>query len=113
MKKITITLALVPFLALARGGGNDGGGNTGITNLADFAREATEHAFRQMKSIDAPQALNLVKDVYTELTSPTDASVSIGLNGELKELNYSCKLIDEVSRGGSVIKKDVVCSRLP
>ena len=64
MKKLTITLALVPFLALARGGGG-GGGNTGITNLADFAREATAHAFRQLKSIDAPQSLNLVKDVYT------------------------------------------------
>ncbi len=95
-------LLLVGFSTYAKGG------NIAYKNsMAGFAGESIEHSLLQVFNANGGDQ---VVGTSVELLSDTDSTVLIDL-ADGSQLTFNCLRFDDISRGGTVIKKEVVCRR--
>lgn len=110
MKKLIIIAALLStsLTANASGGGNRPGRDQALKNsMAGFASESIEHSIRLLNRTN-PSLRDQVTGAQVEILSEQDATVTIDLN-DGSVLTYNCLRFDDWSRGGTVLKKEVVC----
>lgn len=90
--------------AQARGGNT----NLGLKNsMAGFVSESLEHSMRLFYQTNAAQK-ELVSTASVERLTQDDATVVIELE-DGTAFTYNCIRFDHWSRGGTVLKKEVVC----
>lgn len=104
---VALLIAGASQTALARRGGNDPARQAFKNSQAGFVSESLEHSMRIFYRTN--QALkDQVVDAAVESTSLDTSVVSIILN-DGSEYQYDCLRFDDTSRGGTIIKKEVVC----
>lgn len=106
MKKLLVvaTLLTLGLSAHARGGNT----NLSLKNsMAGFASESIEHSMRLLFRTN-PTIKDQVASAQVEIISEQDSTVLIGLT-DGTELTFNCIRFDDWSRGGTVLKKEVVC----
>ncbi len=121
-----ITLLLGALASLPadarRGGGRDdsrndrGGSAPGRVDLVRgtqnwFLQESAEHLLRDEEATNATRAQTL-SQVQVSLLSPAQTQVDLSF-ADAGPRQALCNMIDESSRGGSVLKKDVRCEGAP
>ncbi len=106
MKKLIIAVALltIGLSAQARGGNND---LTLKNSMAGFTSESVEESVRLLYRTN-PAIKDQITGAQVDILSEQDSTVVIGLN-DGSELTLSCLRFDDWSRGGTVLKKEVVC----
>jgi len=84
------------------------GGNIAFKNsMAGFAGESIEHSLLQIFNADGGK--NVV-GANVEILSETDSTVYVDLQ-DGTQLTFQCLRFDDISRGGTVVKKEVVCRK--
>lgn len=106
MKKLMIvaTLLTLALSAQARGDDRD---LTLKNSMAGFATESIEHSMRVLYRTN-PAIKNQVAGANVQIASETDSTVAIELV-DGSEFTFNCIRFDDWSRGGTVLKKEVVC----
>lgn len=109
MKKWIVALSVfASFSALARGGGGNGGGGLPLNSMAYLVHEATENSMRLLLSAE-PAAANLVSGIDANMIDAQGTTlVSIELGAE-RVVKYLCTPFDDLSHGGTIVKKEMVC----
>ena len=109
MKKLIVACSLfASFSAVARGGGENGGGGFPLNSMALLVHEASEKSLRLMISSD-PQSANLVSGMDSQVIDPIGTTaVSIEL-GAQRVVKYLCTPFDDLSHGGTIVKKEMAC----
>lgn len=104
---VAVLIAGVSQTAFARRGGDDPARQAFKNSQAGFVSESLEHSMRQFFRVN--QALkDEVADATVESTSLDTSIVNIILN-DGSEYHYDCLRFDDTSRGGTIVKKEVVC----
>jgi hypothetical protein len=99
-KLLAAAILLTATSAFARGG-------AGITNASEFLHESIEHSIRKI-ALSNPAVSTNLSGVSAAAIDADSVAVELTLSsGEAFTLN--CELVDEWSRGGTVLKKEVVC----
>jgi hypothetical protein len=107
MKKIILIAALLTAGISTQAGR---GGDRDLTlknSMAGFASESIEHSMRLLNRTN-PTAKDLVIGANVQSLTQADSTVIIELSGG-SEITYNCLRFDDWSRGGTVLKKEVVC----
>jgi hypothetical protein len=105
-KMSLVILALSMGLpALAKKGGN---GNLSAATNAGFIAEATEHSIRRFLLFSDAAGADSVTGVQAALVSQDVVKVLLQTSSGAKE--FSCQRFDDVSQGGTIVKKEVVCN---
>jgi hypothetical protein len=102
--KHVLLAATALFVTTTTATARDGVGDFARGSHGWFLEESAEHALRTagaMGSIDSVTALSVA------VVSATETSVRVETSDG--ELNFSCYLVDEWSRSGTVLKKEVLC----
>lgn len=106
MKKLIIaaTLLTIGLSAQARGGDRD----IALKNsMAGFASESIEESVRLLYRTN-PAVKDMVSGAQVEILNDQDSTVLVSLN-DGSELTFNCLRFDDWSRGGTILKKEVVC----
>lgn len=105
MKKILLVsvLGLASTAALARGG-NDEDRFPARGTQAWFVAESLEHSIRLLGA-----GTNIEQDLWSANVETAEGNATVTLQQSSGTATFSCVMVDESSRGGSVIKKDVNC----
>lgn len=108
MKKFIIaaTLLTIGLSAQARGGDRD---IAFKNSLAGFSSESIEESMKLLYRT-TPALQNQVTGASVELLNEQDSTVLVTLN-DGTELIFNCLRFDDTSRGGTIIKKEVVCRK--
>ena len=107
MKKLIVAATLLT-LTLSAQASRGGDRNLGFKNsMAGFASESIEHSMRLLYRTN-PAVKDQVVGANVQIASAQDSTVAIEL-ADGTELIYSCIRFDDWSRGGTVLKKEVVC----
>lgn len=109
---LTIALAfLVSTTAFAKGGNDDGAHEDNVKLLrgsqAWFLAESSESAIGKLSITD-----NAAAEAITDINVTVDAgrtNTVVQIKTATQNFNYNCQMIDQSSKGGTIIKKEVVC----
>ncbi|MCF8060695.1 MAG: hypothetical protein K9K67_15435 [Bacteriovoracaceae bacterium] len=106
MKKIIMITVLLSaaFSAQARRGATD---LTLKNSMAGFASESIEHSMSVLNRTN-PTVKDQVAGASVQIISAADSTVIIELT-DGSEMTFNCIRFDDTSRGGTVLKKEVVC----
>ena len=108
MKNVLVSLALgLAATSLFARGGNDGVRIPARGTQAALVLESIEHSIRSLVTTGTSESSI---ETASASTKGNLATVSVGLTGGASAL-FNCALVEELSLGGTVTKKEVRCSR--
>lgn len=109
MKKIILVAAVmfVSSLAFAKNGGSNPSNVAIKSTSAGFLSESLEHSIRQL-NLSNPGSLDSVQDASV-LSSGTDQTVVTLTMTDGSAVSYLCSRFDHLSKGGTIVKKEVMC----
>lgn len=109
MKNLILILSIVSLsqVALAKKGGSDPAKLAYKNSQAGFVSESLENSLRQLTSVNT-QMSDMVEDASVVSKTLNDSVVTISLN-DGSAISFTCQRIDDLSNGGTVVKKDVIC----
>ncbi len=102
---VGLALALAATSSFARGG-NDGAKVPARGTQAALVLESIEHSIRTLVTTGTAES---AIETASASSKGNLATVSIGLTGGAVVV-FNCALVDELSHGGTVSKKEVRCS---
>ena len=102
---VTLLLILSAISAHAKGGGNK---NPSLATSAGFIAESVETSIQRLTLIDSVGSENAMIGVQAIKTVSGNIEVSIQMQDGSTKI-YNCELFDDVSKNGTIVKKDVRC----
>lgn len=109
MKKLILIATLLTAGFSANAGRGEGRDLALKNSMAGFATESIEHSMRLLYRTN-PAIKDQVTGADVQILSEADSTVNIELtDGSI--LTYNCLRFDDWSRGGTILKKEVVCRK--
>ncbi len=105
MKKLVLALTIMSLsqFAFAKGGGNLVFKNSQAGFVSESLEESLEHFVRVN-----PAMKDMVQNATVVSQTPDDSVVTISMD-DGSAITYTCVRFDDWSKGGTVLKKEVVC----
>jgi|GEM_PF-4737172 len=109
MKKL-ILIATLLTTGLSANASRGGDRNLTLKNsMAGFASESIEHSMELLYRTN-PAIKDQVTGADVQILSEADSTVNVELT-DGSVITYSCLRFDDWSRGGTILKKEVVCRK--
>ena len=117
MKKATQAFLMAAMIGLtggnafARGGSDDGvsGVRPPRDSAAGILSESVEHSIRLLYVMDAPTQVSRSMSAAAEYDAESKSCI-VTLTSDSDTFTYRCSLFNDLSHGGTILKKEVRCS---
>ncbi len=109
MKKLVLSMIILGLsqIAAAKGGGSNPAKLAFKNSQAGFVAESLEDSLRRFSTANV-EMRDLVQDATVVSETPNDSVVTISIS-DGTAVTYTCLRFDDWSKGGTVLKKEVVC----